>query len=146
MSLDLFTTQQAIVAYLDANLPFKVVTGGVEEAENLTATQGVLDPHVVLRFGSPQPTLADQSFAGARYDGQYATLDAMCVGASDAEARGLSSKVTNVMLGYRPNANAGELTLDWGGGTFTVIAEGSRPQFLISWVSFRFATNLYGIE
>jgi hypothetical protein len=145
VSLDLYTTQQQILAYLDANLAFKVASGGVEEAENLTATQGVLDPHVVLRFGSPQPVVADQSFAGARYDGQYSTVDAMCVGASDAEARGLSSKVTRVLLGYRPNANAGELKLDWGGGTFTVIAEGSRPQFLISWVSFRFATNLYDV-
>lgn len=145
MSFDLFSSQEAIKAYLDLNLPFKVASGGIEEAENLTATQGVLDPHVVLRFGSPQPTLADQAFAGARYDGEYATMDAMCVGASDTEARGLASKVSKVLMGYRPDANSSELRRDWGGGTFTVIAEGSRPQFYIAWLSFRFDTNLYDV-
>jgi hypothetical protein len=145
MSFDLYSAQEAITAYLDANLNFSVHTGGIEEAENLTATQGVLKPHVVLRFGSPQPTLADQSFGGARYDGQYSTVDAMCVGAEDRHARQLASKVADVLVGFRANPNVGELKLDWGGGTFTVIAEGSRPQFYISWVSMRFPTNLSSI-
>jgi hypothetical protein len=145
VSFDLFASQEAITAYLDANLNFLVATGGIEEAENLTATQGVIDPHVVLRYGSPQPTQADQSFAGARYDGEYSTVDAMCVGATDTEARGLASKVSKVLMGYRPDANSSELKRDWGGGTFTVIAEGSRPQFYIAWLSFRFDTNLYDV-
>jgi hypothetical protein len=48
-------------------------------------------------------------------------------------------------MGYRPDANSSELRRDWGGGTFTVIAEGSRPQFYIAWLSFRFDTNLYDV-
>lgn len=142
MTFNLVDTQEDIKNYLDANLNFPIATGGIEEAENLTATQGVVLPHVVLRFGSPQPTLGDQSFGGARYDGQYSTVDAMCVGATDLHARQLASKVADVLIGYRPNANTGELKLDWGGGTFTVIAEGSRPQFYIAWVSIRFPTNM----
>jgi hypothetical protein len=145
VTFNLVDTQEAIKAYLDTNLAFDVFTGGIEEATNLLATNGVLRPHVVLRFGSAQPRLADQSFGGARYDGQDSTLDAMCVAAYDLHARQLASKVADVLIGYRPDSNSGELKLDWGGGSFTVISEGSRPQFYISWVSIRFPTNLANV-
>ena len=142
MAHDLYAAQQAILAYVDANVAFKVLTGGVPEAENLASTQGELQPHVVLRFGSAQPYLADSSFAGSRFDGAYSAVDAMCVGATDDEARSLGSQVGNLLLGFRPNANCGMLNYDWGGGTFTVISEGSRPQAYINWVSFRFTFNM----
>lgn len=142
MSHDLYSSQETIRAYVDSQIPWKVYTGGIEEAQTLAATGGVLDPHVVLRFGSAQPYLSDSSFAGARYDGVYSTVDALCVGAYDGEARRLSTDVSKVLLGYRPDANCSELSYDWGGGTFTVISEGSRPQFYISWASFRFLFNL----
>lgn len=142
MTFNLVDSQVLIKEYLEANLNWDVYTGGIEEAQTLSATQGVLRPHVVLRFGSAQPDLADQSFAGPRYDGQHTTMDALCVAAYDLDARKLSSKVADVLVGYRPDVNSSQLKLDWGGGTFTVISEGSKPQFYIAWVSFRFSTNL----
>lgn len=140
---DLYSIQEDITEYLKAAQPWDVYTGGIEEAQTLAAVGGVISPHIVLRFGSPQPYLADSSFAGARYDGAYSAVDAMCVGASDSEARRLGSDVANTLLGYLPaGGDAGQLNYDWGGGTFTVISEGSRPQFYISWQSFRFLFNL----
>ena len=142
MTHNLYESQEAIFAYVDAQIPWKVHTGGIEEAETLAASNGVLDPHVVLRFGSAQPYLSDASFGGARYDGVYSTVDALCVGASDSDARRLATQVSDKLLGWRPNANCGELNYGWGGGTFTVISEGSRPQFYIAWSSFRFLFNM----
>lgn len=142
MALDLFSIQQQIKTFVDDSIAFPVYTGGVEEARTLAATNGILTPHVVLRFGSRQPYLADTSFAGARFDGKYSTVDALCVGESDEDARQLASYVSNILLGYQPGPDASQLNDDWGGGTFTVIAENSRPQFYISWASFRFNFNL----
>ena len=142
MAHDLYSIQQAIKAYVVANTGFLVATGGIEEARTLAATQGELKPHVVLRFGSPQPYLADASFAGARYDGAYSAVDVMAVGATDDDARQLGSGIGNILLGYKPSDDTGTLNYDWGGGTFTVISEGSRPQFYINWQSFRFNFNL----
>jgi hypothetical protein len=122
-----------------------VASGGIEEAQTLAATQGELKPHVVLRFGSPQPYEADKSFGGARYDGAYSAVDVMAVGSTDAEARELGSGIGNLLLGYKPSEDTGELNYDWGGGTFTVISEGSRPQFYINWVSFRFNFNMSNV-
>ena len=145
MSHDVYASQQAIVDYAKANINWPIYTGGVEEAQTLAATNGVLKPHIVLRFGSTQPYLADASFGGARYDGAYTTVDALCVAAKDDEARLLASGTTDVLLGFRPDANSSELSYAWGGGTFAVISEGSRPQFTIAWASFRYMTNLYDV-
>lgn len=134
---NLFAAQEAIEAHVKATINWGVYTGGIEEAETLSATNGVLEPHVVLRFSSPQPYTRDSSFGGPTYDGVYATVDAMCVAANDRDARELSTEVTQQLLGFQPNPNCGLLNYDFGGGTFTVISEGSRPQFYISWVSFR---------
>ena len=142
MAHQLFEIQQAIFEYVKTAQSFPVYTGGIEEAQTLGATNGELTPHIVLRFGSPQPYLADKSFGGARYDGAYSAVDAMCIASSDADARDLGSDIGNLLLGYRPHPDAGELNYDWGGGTFTVISEGSRPQFYISWHSFRFNFNM----
>lgn len=142
MSQDFYADQQAIEAYARANINWAIYTGGIEEAQTLAATKGVLRPHVVLRFGSAQPYQADQSFGGARYAGVYSTVDALCVGASDHDARELAAEASNVLLGFKPSANTGELNYNWGGGTFTVISEGSRPQFYISWASFRYTSNM----
>lgn len=145
MSHDLYTTQDDITTYTRSQINWDIYTGGIEEAQTLAATQGVLRPHVVLRFGSAQPYLSDASFGGARYNGVYSTVDALCVAASDTDARKLATRVSEVLLGYRPNENCGELNYDWGGGTFTVISEGSRPQFSIAWASFRFTFNMYDV-
>jgi len=142
MSHDLYSAQEAIENHVRAAIPWDVYTGGIEEAQTLAAVQGKLSPHIVLRFGSAQPYLGDTSFAGARYDGVYSTVDALCISATDKEARQLARDASNVMLGFRPNDNCGELNYDWGGGTFTVISEGSRPQFYIAWASFRFNFNM----
>lgn len=145
MTHDVYASQQAILQYARDNINWDVFTGGIGEAETLAATNGVLRPHIVLRFGSVQPYQADMSFGGARYDGAYTTVDALCVAAHDDEARMLASGVTNVLLGFKPDDNSGELNYAWGGGTFAVISEGSRPQFTIAWASFRYLTNLYDV-
>lgn len=139
---DLFQTQQDILAQARAVQAFPVYTGGIEEAQTLAATNGELLPHIVLRFGSPQPYLADASFGGPRYDGKYSAVDAMCIGASDTDARRIASAFGDLMEGFKPNGDAGSLSYGWGGGTFTVISESSRPQFYIAWVPFRFNYNL----
>jgi hypothetical protein len=142
MSHDLHTSQQNILTHVVASINWDVFSGGIEEAETLANTGGVLRPHIVLRFGSAQPYLGDSSFGGARYDGVYSTVDALCVAAKDDQARALATEATNTLLGFRPDANCGELNYGWGGGTFTVVSEGSRPQFYIAWASFRFNFNM----
>lgn len=139
---DLFAAQEDIYNYLKSQLKFGVYTGGVEEAQTLAATNGVMEPHVILRFSAPQPYLGDMSFGGPRYDGVYSNVDAMCIGANDRDARKLANKVNDILLEFRPNANCTPLRYDFGGGTFAVISEGTRPQFTISWVSFRYNTNM----
>lgn len=142
MAHDLFAIQQIIKAHVTSLTGFLVATGGIEEARTLAGTQGELQPHIVLRFGSPQPYLADTSFGGARYDGAYSAVDVMAIGSSDTDARELASGIGAQLVGYKPSDDTGTLNYDWGGGTFTVISEGSRPQFYISWVSFRFNFNM----
>lgn len=139
---DLFQAQEDVFNYLKANLNWDVYTGGIAEAETLYATNGENRPHVILRFSAPQPYLSDMSFAGPRYDGVYSNVDAMCVAPNDRDARALANEVNDILLGFQPNSNTSQLRFDFGGGTFSVLSEGARPQSVISWMSYRYNTNM----
>lgn len=141
--LDLYSVQQEIKAKTVSDIPFFVTTGGVPDAKTVRQVNGVVQPYVVLRFSDSMPTSRDKSFAGPRFDGQYGYVDALCIagGEDDDAARELGSKVGKTLLGFKP-ANAGALTKAYGGGSFYIAGENSKPLFFVGIVSFRFSTNV----
>jgi hypothetical protein len=107
--IDIFPTQQAIKAALDAEIPWEVVSGGVPTADTIAVrrVEGILNPYVVLRFADIMPAARGKSVAGPLYDEYYSYVDALCVGQTDDEARELASLVNAKLLGrVFPNATA----------------------------------------
>jgi len=141
--LDLFSVQQEIVQYAKDNIPWHVETGGIPDAETVRMVNGTLEPYVVLRFTDSMPSSRDKSFGGPEYDGLYGYVDALCIagGPDDTLARQLGSLVGRKLLGFRAS-NASKLSKNFGGGSFVIPGENSRPRFFIGIVSFRFTTNL----
>lgn len=140
--LDLFSVQQEIKEYLDAELPFFVTTGGVPDAYTVRQVDGYVEPYVILRYSDSMPSSNDKSFGGPRLDGMYGYVDALCIagGEDDTDARQLGSKVGGILLGYKP-FNAGAIGKGYGGGSFYIPGENSKPLFFVGIVAFRFTTN-----
>lgn len=140
--LDLFSVQQEIKNYLDSQIPFYVTSGGVPDAHTVRQVNGFVEPYVVLRFSDSMPTSNDASFGGPRLSGMYGYVDAICIagGDDDDDARQLGSIVGSTMLGFTPH-NAGSIGKAYGGGSFYIPGENSKPLFFVGIVSFRFTTN-----
>lgn len=143
---DLVTAQNLIRDYIKATLNWPVETGGVPDATTVRQVNGVVDPYVVLRFSDQMPASGDGSFGGARYDGYYSYLDAICVcgpdkDISDGDARALMTRVNRILLGQKFE-NTGQLSKAYGGGVFVLPQNNSIPLAYLGICSFRFNVNV----
>jgi hypothetical protein len=141
--LDLFSIQEEIKTYLAGAIPFHVESGGVPDATTVRQVNGTVEPYVVMRFADSMPSARDTSFGGARYDGLYSYVDCLCVagGRDDTNARRLGSLVNETLTGFTTD-NIDELGKSFGGGTFYIASENSRPIAWVGIASFRFSLNM----
>ena len=140
--LDLYALQDIVKSYLQTVINWPVDSGSTPEAENLQLVDGLLSPYVVLRFsdGMPVSSRSGTSFGGSVYDEYYTYVDAMCVAATDDEARKLASIVSRFMLGKKfPNAS--EVKKSFGGGNFAVPDAQRKPVAFVAITSFRMNYN-----
>lgn len=142
--IDIFPAQQAIKAYVTAEVPWQVVSGGVPTADTLLRVEGLLNPYVVLRFSDLMPAARGGSVAGASHDEYYSYVDALCVGETDDDARELTSLVNAKLLG-RSFPNTTQLSRNFGGGLYAVESGNRLPEAYVAVTSFRFNTNVDGV-
>jgi hypothetical protein len=142
--IDLYDIQQDITAYVDGVVNWDVVTGGVPDATNVRYVDGVLEPYVVLRFTEGMPSARGNTFGGPRMDESYAYVDALCVAASDDEARALATFVNSKLLG-RVFDNASALARNFGGGIYAVTSGNRLPEAYVAVTSYKFQYNLAGV-
>lgn len=138
--LDLFSLQQEVKAYLVSVINWPVDSGATPEAENLQLTDGVLQPYVVLRFSDGMPLSGGESFGGSKFDEYYTYVDALCIGATDEDARALANVVNRFMLG-KVFENSTEVKKAYGGGIFAVADAARKPVAFVAVTSFRMNYN-----
>jgi len=141
--IDLFSAQEAIKAFVQAEIPqFVVESGGVPTAESLPFENGRLEPYIILRFSDMMPTSGGSSFVGALWDEYYTYVDALCLGETDTVARELAGLVNAKLLGQK-FPNTGSVDKNYGGGQFAIFAEANRnPVAFVAVTSYRYAINM----
>jgi len=142
VGLDLFSAQQAIAAYLQASIPqFTVETGAIPDGDSLPLEDGRLNPYVILRFTDMMPRSGGGSFMGPTHDEYYSYVDALCLGATDTDARELANLVNSYMIGKK-FANTGALAKQFGGGRYAIFSEANRqPVAFVATTSYRYSVN-----
>lgn len=140
--LNVYATQKNLFDYATAQIPWEVVDAEIPDAETVRLVNGVLKPYVVMRFSDMLKAGGQTSFGGPRWDGYYSLVQMICVATTGLKAQELQSLVNEKMIGYTPDANAGPLEKDFGGGSMNIKAKGSVPGFFVSIAAFRFLTNL----
>lgn len=144
MTMNLFATQQDVLAYADAQADFAIYDTAFPEVSAEPQYNGYMHPYCVLRFNDAVKIPQFGAVGGARHDEMYSLIDALCVAASPEEARDLAygaDGIADILTGYKP-VDAGELTRQSGGQVF-VVGDGTatRPIRFVARVSFRMIVN-----
>lgn len=150
MTLDLYTTQQDIKAYLTAQLAYPVYDTDFPAVENEPAGEnGVMASYVVIRFNDALRTTTARrgggGIGGARHDDMYTLVDVLAVGHSPEEARRVAygdNGVSDILTGYAP-VDGGPMERSGGGQVFVRSdGTGARPSNFVAIVSFRLLVNM----
>lgn len=140
--LNLYTTQQTLFDYIDAQIPWKVVDAEVPDADTVLMVEGEIEPYVVVRFSDLLGASGQNSFGGPTYDGYYSLFQCICVGSTGLEALHLQSQVNTSLIGHVPDVNSGPITKDFGGGSLAIKGVNTSPSFFVAISAFRYLTNM----
>jgi hypothetical protein len=146
MSQDIKVIQDAVMAFLEQETGAPSYDTDYPDAKDEPTENDVLIPYNVVRSNSPNRTPDGEGFGGPRWGEEYTLIDVLSVAASPDEARDLAyaaDGVSDVLLGYKPNDDSGQLT-HTGGGMVYVAGDNtaSKPRRFIARNSFRLQTNL----
>ena len=145
MTMNLYATQQDVLAYLTTNLGAPVFDTDYPAVQDEPSVNGVMSPYVVLRSNDALRIAGNGAFGGSRHDEMYTLMDVLCVAASPQGARELAygaGGVADVLTGYAP-IDAGPMDRAGGGQVFVAVdGTGARPSNFIARVSFRMLVNV----
>ena len=146
MAFDTLSTQETIRAYLATEAGVVVYDTEFPQVKDEPMDNGVPVAYIVMRSNDTIAPATGGSFGGARFGDHYTLLDFLVVAATPDEARELAfgpDGVNDILIGYRPDANSGEMTKRGGGQVFTSgDGTAARPSRYISRCSFRLSVNL----
>lgn len=147
--MDLFSTQEDVLAYLTANLGHPVFPTNYPAEGDEPSQNGVMQPYAVLRSNDATLTLGGGAVGGARHDEMYTLFDVLVVAGQEREARRVAygaAGVADLLTGYQP-VDAGPLVRNPGGQVFVAgDGTGARPQSFIARVSFRCQVSVTNIS
>lgn len=145
MTMNLYATQEDILAYLKAEADFEVFDTNYPDGDREpTSDSGILEDYAVIRFNDGVKIPQIGAVGGARWDEMYTLIDVLCVAADPTDARSLAygvDGVADILTGYVP-VDAGQLTRQSGGQVF-VRGDGTatKPTRYVAIVSFRVLVN-----
>lgn len=104
MTVNPYTTQQAVLAHL-RTLPFlEVFEGSVPDGEAIPKdANGKIKPHVVVNFaGLTDPPKRHNGIMGAKYDSFQQGFSTHAIAGDDDAARQVHNAVLRKLLGFEP--------------------------------------------
>lgn len=128
--------QDAILSFLDAALPEKVVEQAIPDSQLVPRepVSGQIQPMVALQFGDLQQGQA-YSFAGARGDDYILPVYTQALAGDPRIARRLSNRVRNALLGMS-FPWTGDIRKRPGGGMFPLVSSNGATEAYVYPASF----------
>jgi len=101
--LNVITTQNSIEAYVAQEFPgYEVYDNDVVDDDFIIKLGGKVKPYIVLNWGGLNNSPNGGSFAGARYDEYYSTVDVCVVGPNSKQARTALNVILDKLIGWKP--------------------------------------------
>jgi hypothetical protein len=139
--LDVYTTQEAISAYVRSQFPNYEVYDDVVLDDDFVVKQGnSVNPYIVLQYGSLRRSPTNGSFAGVRFDEYYSTVDISVVAPKPSQARRSSNVIVDKLIGYKPTGSSP--MVPEGGSVFWAASDNSgRPYVYVANFRLSYAIN-----
>lgn len=101
--LNLITTQDNISAYIKQEFPgYEVYDNDVVDDDFIIKLGGKVKPYIVLQWGGLRNSGTGGSFAGARYDEYYSTVDVAVIAQNSRQARMSLNVIIDKLIGWKP--------------------------------------------
>ncbi len=101
--LNYTTTQDSIEAYIAQEFPgYDVYDNDVIDDDAIIKIGNKVKPYIVLNWGGLTPSATGGSFAGARHDEYYSTVDVCVVAPTSKQSRTALNVIIDKLIGWTP--------------------------------------------
>lgn len=101
--LNYITTQDSIEAYVKQEFPgYDVYDNDVIDDDFIVKIGNKVKPYIVLNWGGLNGSATGGSFAGARYDEYYSTVDVCVVAPTSKQSRVGLNVIVDKLIGWAP--------------------------------------------
>ena len=101
--LNYTTTQDSIEAYIAQEFPgYDVYDNDVIDDDAIIKMGNKVKPYIVLNWGGLNPSAGGSSFAGARHDEYYSTVDVCVVAPTSKQSRVALNIILDKLIGWTP--------------------------------------------
>jgi len=140
MPVEPYADQELLSAHFRNGLAQDVYDDGVPDPYDMTWTNGVLLPYVVIEYGMPIAAGGGRSISTEEKQPTVNRVSASVVSSSGAYARQVASKIVGLGTGFVPSTNTGPLRLS-GNTSFSMQVE-NRPAVYVTQVHFSYDGNM----
>jgi len=139
--LNFIAVQDTIAAHIRAEFPgYEVYDDVVVDDDFIIKIGNKVKPYIVLNWGGLQRAGGSGSFAGARFDEYYSTVDVVVVAPTPRQARLSSNIIVDRLIGWKP---AGSSPMSPSSGTDLLAIENSNgsPYIYVASTRLQYAVN-----
>lgn len=139
--LNFITTQESIEAYVKAQFPgYEVYDNDVIDDDFIIKLGGKIKPYIVLNWGGLRNSMTNGSFAGARYDEYYSTVDVAVVGPNSKQSRIALNVILDKLIGWKPTDST-PLAVEGGMDIIGIPNYDGRPNVYLASQRLRYNIN-----
>lgn len=139
--LNLITTQDSISAYIKQEfLGYEVYDSDIVDDDFIIKIGGKIKPYIVLQYGGLRNSGTNGSFAGARYDEYYSTIDVAVVAQNSRQARISLNIIIDKLVGWKP-LDSTPLAIEGGMDVLGIPNYDGKPNIYLASQRLRYNIN-----
>jgi hypothetical protein len=139
--LNVVAVQDSITAHVKSEFPNYVVYDDVIlDDKFILKIDNKAKPYIVLNWGGLKRNFTGASFAGARHDEYYSTVDIAIVAPTPRQARLSSNVITDRMIGWKPQYSS-PMTPSSGTDVWAVENNSGNIHAYVASTRFEYAVN-----
>jgi hypothetical protein len=143
--LNLLTVQDSISAYIKAQFTAYEVHDDIILDNDFVIKQGnKVKPYIVLQYGGLRSSSTGSSFAGARNDEYYSTVDIAVVAPTPRQCKRALNIIIDRVVGWPPT-DSSPMSIDGGMDILGVGNNNGKPTVYLASSRLRYAVNAQNV-
>jgi hypothetical protein len=139
--LNFIAIQESIEDYVKSEFPgYEVFDNDVASDDYIIKLGGKVKPYIVLRWGGLRNSMTNGSFAGARHDEYYSTVDVAVVAQNSRQSRIALNVIIDKLIGWKPQDST-PMSLEGGMDVIGVPDYDGKPNVYVASQRLKYNVN-----